>query len=152
VIQSLAHQHYIGSRLHQLPHLFDTFSFKTWLQFVLKELFSEQVQAVAGYASKYGMDYTRGEFAIGRIKEGTQNRHQKNEPTASKTLGERLSIPREEGYGSDYGQIEQAPFNAPVNGGTRTGVMAQLVQSRVYSSSCSASGRRNVYCNNLFKF
>ena len=58
-------------------------------------------------------------------------RHQKDEAATPKTVGECLSIPREESYRSDHRQIEQAPFNAPVNGGGRTGVVVQLVQSRV---------------------
>ena len=99
------------------------------LELVLEELFAQQIQAIATYSSKYGMNHARGEFAIGRIKKGTQYRHQEDKAAAPKTVGERLSIPGEKGDRSDHSQIEQAPFNAPVNGGA--GVVVQLVQSRV---------------------
>jgi hypothetical protein len=131
VIESLANQHNVCPRSHKFLNLFNAFLFEMRLQFVLEELFSQQIQAIAGYAPKNGMDDAGGKFAIGCIKERAQHRHQEDQTSAPKTVRESLSIPREEGDRSDHSQIEQAPLNAPVNGGGRTGVVVQLVQSRV---------------------
>ncbi len=123
VLERLADQNHVGAGFHKLLHCPNTFWLQARLELVLKILFSQKVQTVAGYAAQDCVDDTGGELAVGGIKNGAQHGHQKDEAPTPEALGEGLRIPGEERHRPDHGQVQQAALNPPVDGGGRTGVV-----------------------------
>src|SRR5579871_2423904 len=116
VLERLAHQHDLGTGLHQFPHLLNTGLFQVRLQLVLKELFAQQVEAVARYAAEYGVDYARGKFPVRGVQKRAQQRHQEDQATAPEALCERLSIPGKERHWPDNRQVKKTSLYTPIDG------------------------------------
>ena len=68
------------------------------------------------------MHYPSGEQAMGCIKEGTKRGHEEYETASQHACGEGLSVPREEGYRLDRGEVEQTTFDAPEDNGRPPGL------------------------------
>src|SRR5215472_2626065 len=68
VIESLADQYDFGAGLYQFLYRLNSFRLQARLQFVLEILFTQQVEAVSGYATQHGVDNPGGELPIHRVK------------------------------------------------------------------------------------
>ena len=74
------------------------------------------------------MDNSCRDLSIRGIQEGTQQGHDKDQPTPADAFRKSLSIPGEESHRPDYREVEKAAFHPPVDGGGRTGVLVCLIQ------------------------
>ena len=124
LLESLADQNDISATFNQLLYLRYSTRLQAWLQLVLEIFLAQQVEAVAADAAQDGVHHARGKFAIGRVQKRAQQRHQKNQTAPPEAFAEGLSVPGKECHWPNHGQVQQAAFNAPVDGGgDRTGIV-----------------------------
>jgi hypothetical protein len=134
MVECLADQDDFGSGTYQFLHCPNTFRLQARLQLVFKIFLTQKVQAVPCDSTENHVYDPGGELAIRRIENGPEDRHQEDEPAAPNAFGEGLSIPSEESDWPDNRQVKKAPFNPPVNGGGRTGVVVGRFQNSLKAS------------------
>src|ERR1700730_10456859 len=101
---------------HPFAQLRHAFRPELALEYVLEILFTEQIQAVAGYAAQERMQDPGRHYPVARVQRRANQMLQGKAAAARPAFGEGVGVPGEIGDRAYRRQMCQAAFHAPENG------------------------------------
>src|ERR1700722_4340281 len=116
VVESLAYENNVRTGCDDFFESSNPGVFQSWLEEILKEFLAEEVEPIAAYAAQDRVEKACGEHAIGGVEKRARDRKDSHCSASPPAFEKGLCVPGEEADGTDGREIQQAAFDAPVDG------------------------------------